>query len=139
MDNTLVNLLFTLVSWNVLVLLIMSAALTGFDVVALVFKSISLFMYVGTFRMLILYYKWSKCEIILTKLLLIAGCFAYVGVSCELMIDQGQAFIALGETKAAAIKDFALFYTIALFTLYYDLYGKITDIDGTGDHKYTYG
>ena len=31
-----------------------------------------------------------------------------------------------------------LFFTIALFTLFFELYNKLTAIDGTGEHKYHY-
>lgn len=61
LDNTLVNLIFVLVSWNLLMILLLPSPVNALDIVTLVFKSISLFMYVGTFRILILYYKWSKC------------------------------------------------------------------------------
>ena len=36
------------------------------------------------------------------------------------------------------IKDFSSFYAISVMTLYYDLFGKISDRDGTKDHYYHY-
>ena len=36
------------------------------------------------------------------------------------------------------MKDFVLFYAIGLFTLFLELYNKISSIDGTSEHKYHY-
>ena len=36
------------------------------------------------------------------------------------------------------MKDFSIFYAIALFTLYIDMYSKISSKDGTDDQKYHY-
>ena len=139
MDNTLIILLFALLGWNFLAVIILTSQTDGLAIIALVSFSLSYFMFVGNFRIYIVRYKWSKCEVIATKTLLIIGAMTCLVMSCITMLDQGSSFSFLGSTAAAAIKDFAIFYAIALFTLYYDLYSKITNIDGTDKHQYHYG
>lgn len=89
MDNTLIILLFTLLAWNFLAVIILAGQLDGIAILALVFFSLSYFMFVGNFRIFIVRYKWSKCEVILTKLIIIVGAMVFLVMSCLTMLEQG--------------------------------------------------
>ena len=137
-DNSFVILVFTLVSWNFYVLVMAQGVMAALDIVALVFVNISFWMFVGNFRILILRYEWSKSEVITTKLLFVVGTVAYVGIACYFMYYQGAEYNFISSTFAGQVKDFSIFYAIALFTLYIDMYSKISSKDGTDDQKYHY-
>ena len=57
MDNALILLIFALVGWNGLTVII-SPYIEGLVIVSLVLDSISLFFFVGVFRILIVRYDW---------------------------------------------------------------------------------
>ena len=137
-DNSFVILVFTLIAWNFYVIVMVQGVLAALDIVALVFYNISFWMFVGNFRILILRYEWSKSEVIATKLLFAAGTAAYVVIACYFMYYQGSEYSFISSEFAAQAKDFSIFYAIALFTLYLEMYSKISSKDGTDDQKYKY-
>lgn len=57
MDNALILLIFALVGWNGLTVII-SPYIEGLVIVSLVLDSISLFFFVGAFRIVIVRYNW---------------------------------------------------------------------------------
>ena len=54
------------------------------------------------------------------------------------MITQGKFYQNVDGDYAARLKDFSIFYAIALFTLYYDMYSKISTKDGTDEQQFHY-
>ena len=54
------------------------------------------------------------------------------------MITQAEELSSISDKYANEVKDFVLFYAIALFTLFFELYNKISSIDGTAQHEYHY-
>ena len=97
-----------------------------------------MFLFVGNFRLQILHYPWGKCEIILSKIVLIICSSVYIGIGCYFMVTQLEDLNVISSTYAARVKDFSIFYVFGLFSLFLEVYGKISNIDGTGDHKYHY-
>ena len=138
MDNALLILLLALVSWNVLPIITFQEAITFGDIVVLVLNSLSLFCFVGNFRVLIVLYHWEKIEVILTKIFIIFGVFTYITIGCYFMVTQAENLFKVSEVFAAKVKDFIIFYVLSLFSLYLELYGKISNMDGTNDHKFRY-
>ena len=53
LDNTLIILIFTLIAWNFYIIVIINQDMTSLDIAALFFISLSFFMFVGNFRVLI--------------------------------------------------------------------------------------
>ena len=137
MDNALLIMVMALVSWNVLPIITFEELVPG-DIVVLVLNSLSLFCFVGNFRVLIVHYHWEKIEVILTKLFIILGVFTYITIGCYFMVTQAENLFVVSEVYAAKVKDFIIFYVLSLFALFLELYGKISTIDGTNDHKFRY-
>ena len=57
------------------------------------------------------------------------------------MVTQGKFYSTVNHPDpdfASKLKDFSIFYAIALFTLYYDMYSKISTKDGTDEQKFHY-
>ena len=55
------------------------------------------------------------------------------------MIDQlDEISKKYGSTEAASIKDLMFFYIFGMFGLVLELYGKISDRDGTSNLQYYY-
>lgn len=55
------------------------------------------------------------------------------------MLDQlDEISKKYGSTEAASIKDLMFFYIFGMFGLVLELYGKISDKDGTNDLHYYY-
>ena len=87
MDLALVLLIFTLIGWNGLTV-ITSPDINGLLIAVIVLDSISLFSFVGVFRILIVRYTWEKHEVILSKLFIIITSMAFLGITCAFMITQ---------------------------------------------------
>ena len=66
------------------------------------------------------------------------GTVGYAGIAIYFMYTQAAQYNAINSTFAAQVKDFSIFYAIALFTLYIDMYSKLSSKDGTDDQKYHY-
>ena len=54
------------------------------------------------------------------------------------MITQGKLYPGITSDEASVLKDFSIFYAIALFTLYFDMYSRISAKDGTDEQQFHY-
>ena len=59
MDNGLILLIFSLIGWNGLTVIV-TPVIEGFTIFSLILDSISLFMFVGAYRILIVKYPWER-------------------------------------------------------------------------------
>ena len=137
MDNALLILVLALVSWNVLPLITFEQVTPG-DIIVLILNSLSMFSFVGNFRVLVVHHEWKMSQVILTKIFIIVGVTTYITIGCYFMITQAENLFIVSEVYAAKVKDFIIFYVLSLFALFLELYGKISNIDGTNEHKFRY-
>ena len=79
--------------------------------------------------MLFKYAQWRNWQIILNKV-----CIAAI---MAVHIDLAVKFI-LSSTTAETVKEFAFIYVFGYFSMFYELFAKFTEIDGTGNLETNY-
>ena len=62
----------------------------------------------------------------------------YVFIGCFILITQLSYLKNVTTNFTNRVKDYSLLYVFGMFSLFLELYNKLTSIDGTGDHKYYY-
>lgn len=87
MDNALILLIFSLVGWNGLTVVV-TPVIQGFTIFSLILDSISLILFVGTYRILIVRYPWQRHEVIITKVYIISSSLIFIGITTAFMITQ---------------------------------------------------
>ena len=87
-------------------------------------ENANFFILAGTYRVLIKDTLWAKWQVILTKLTLLAAMVALIYITMVIIRKSDVA---------EQMKDFFFVYIFGVFSLYYELYNKITELDGTGE------
>ena len=138
LDNALMIMILAIIGYVGLFIVFSEIYLDAFQIITMVISSISIFLLVGNFRILCVRYTWYKCEVIFTKILLIISGTVYIGIGCFILITQVSFLTVVSADFANRVKDYSLLYVFGLFSLFLELYSKLTNIDGTGDHRYYY-
>lgn len=116
MDNALLVMIMSLVANNGLTM-VMFEELAPVEMVVPAIISISIFFYVGNFRVMVYYCAWRKCEVILCKLTLLLTACIYLGIGTYIMVTQVSHLNQYSEKYANQIKDFVFFYVFGMFSL----------------------
>ena len=90
---------------------------------------VDLLLCVTGYRLLFRYARWKNWQIVLQKVLL--------AILLVIMIYFADRVI-LDPTYPEVVKEFIFIYAFGYFSLYYELYAKFTEIDGTGDLRTNY-
>ena len=90
---------------------------------------VDIFTLTGVYRVLFKYARWRNWQIVCCKISL--------GAVMILHIDLASNVI-LSESTPETLKEFAFIYVFGYFSLYYELFAKFTDIDGTASLKTNY-
>ena len=69
------------------------------------------------------------------KLGICIGLIAYLIMATYFMMHK---FHNVPESMNDTLKDLFFLYVFGLFTMYYEIYSKISDVDGTSDQQYHY-
>ena len=138
LDNAFMILILAEVGFIGLFIVFSEIFVEAFEIVNIVINAIGLHFLVGNFRILCLRFTWSKCEVILTKIILVLSGCVFVGIGCFILITQVSFLTNISSDFANKVKDYCLLYVFGLFSLFLELYSKLSNIDGTGDHKYHY-
>jgi hypothetical protein len=90
----------------------------------------------GMLRVMIAYCKWSKCEVILFKLLVLACGLVYFYVGFEYMngkykITKGH-YIAMEEK----LRDLVYLYVFGVLECMFEMYRRLSKFDQTDELKY---
>ena len=107
---------------------------SGFDypfeyLVSSFIVSLDFLFCIGVYRILFKYAQWRDWQIVLNKISLAA--------IMAMHIDLAANFI-LSDEVADALKEFAFVYVFGYFSLFYELFAKFTEIDGTGTLETNY-
>ena len=83
----------------------------------------------GAYRIYLINGIWKRYHVILSKLGLIIASLGYMVLAADLMLHSQYE---------GALKDFIFVYAFGLITFHFEIYAKITDVDGTTNLKYHY-
>lgn len=107
-------------------------------VLALAFlMAIDLVFFTGNWRMILAYCRYSRWQVIVSKISLLFGCFAYLILAAHFMRNAFSG-IPISEEQQEPLKEFFFLYIFGLFTLYLEIFAKMSDLDGTSDLNYYY-
>ena len=109
--------------------------LDAVPLIALITWSSQIFIIAGNSRIIIAYAKFKKWQTIVFKLGICVGLLAYLIMATYFMMHK---FLGVPDSLNDTIKDLFFLYVFGLFTMYYEIYSKISDLDGTSDQQYHY-
>ena len=87
------------------------------------------FILAGTYRILIRNTLWKQWQVIIIKLELLVAMIAIIFV--VLVVVRSENF-------PEQLKEFIFVFVFGNFSLYYEIYNKITEIDGTNELNFHY-
>ena len=108
-------------------MIIMTAILINMD----------LFIFSGNCRVILAYCKYNKWQVIIFKLTVFCCLLLYLVLAAYFLTNS---FIAtqIPKENEEALKEFFFLYVFGLFTLYLEIFIKVSDLDGTSDFQYHY-
>ena len=83
----------------------------------------------GAFRIYLINGIWKRYQVIITKIILALSSLAFMIMGADIMINT--QFIG-------PLKDFIFLYVFGLISFFFQIFGKITDLDGTGKLNFKY-
>lgn len=109
-----------------------------FQVVTMVAFPIEIIFFVGNFRVMMLYVRWSKWRVILFKLILLADSAVFFQIGAHYINVNYNYTGGHNPEIDQKAKDFVLLYIFGLFALFVEMYSKMCDIDQTSELKFDY-
>ena len=129
-DNFFVCWLISLLGLGGIVRVFNLIQTSGFDyLVSSFIISVDFLFCIGVYRILFKYAQWRDWQIILNKISLAAIMAMHIDLAANFILSDGTA---------DALKEFAFIYVFGYFSLFYQLFAKFTEIDGTGNLETNY-
>lgn len=138
LDNAFLVTVIALVAMNGMQYIFFYGHLTPAHVALLVFLSLQIFAFTGEVRVIMAYAKWRPWQVISAKLSCLVACSIYIAIGTHYMIYQAEELSIMGADQANRVKDFIFFYAFGLFAYYLEIFGKISNLDGTSENKTRY-
>ena len=109
-----------------------------YQVISMIAFPLEIIFFVGNFRVLLAHVRWSRWRLILYKLALLADATLFFEIGAYYMSSGFNYTGGSDTTLDGKVKDFVLLYIFGMFTLFVELYSKMSDIDETAELKFTY-
>lgn len=104
-------------------------------IVIIIVMGCTWFVYVGNYRLIFAFTKWVKWQVIVGKVCLILASLIFLGIATFFMRFDFDFGTGVSSEK---VKDFFFLYIFGLMSLLLEIYGKISDLDGTANLSYRY-
>ena len=104
-------------------------------IISLIIWTSQIFIIAGNSRIIIAYAKFKSWQTVVFKLGICLGLLAYLIMATYFMMHH---FPGVPDSLNDTMKDLFFLYVFGLFTMYYEIYSKISDLDGSSDQQYHY-
>ena len=92
----------------------------------------------GVFRILLASCFWKKWQIICCKVTLMVASLSYFYIAMSLIIVGLPESYGVTPEVTEKLIELSFLYVFGLFSFYYEIFNKLTDLDGTADLRYHY-
>ena len=134
LDSILVALCTGIIGFAGMLMIMMPGSWMGIFIA--IIMNMNFFFFAGTCRILIAYAKFKTWENIMFKMSIKVSLLGYLILAAYFMIEDMSSHLSLTDQEQDILKNFFFLYIFGLFTLYMEIFSKVSDFDGSANLQY---
>lgn len=134
LDSIMVSVCTCLIGYAGMLTIMLPPEIYAYIVAAAM--NMNFFFFAGSSRVIVVYGIMKRWETLMYKMAIKVSLLGYLILAAYFMSNDIGAALGLDDEKGNVLEQFFFLYIFGLFTLYMDIFSKISDIDGSSSLQY---